>query len=478
MKKLNRPSVVYYIIPGIFILINITIKFAVLDYRDISHDEPFSIFHAQFDLKSLFGILPYENNPPLFYLLLHFWIKVFGISPVSVRFLPMVFSVLTVPVLYKLGIRFYNLSVAVLVSVLFTFSNYHLLFSHDTRVYSLFGLLTSISFYAFFSIIANKQKKYNWIWVITNVLLLYAHFFGAFIAVIQFLIVLILKELRVKYLAKAFKLSLISLFFYLPYLPIFYKRFTTSASEGTWLVQPNFESLYNTLWKFSNAPVTTSVFLFILFLGLIYYFLRQNRLQLSLITKSVIFWFVFPLVLIFSVSFYIPMYLDRYLTFFSFAWYFLIAIALNSIFTKNWQKAIMISILSVLMISTFVPYKNTYRIKDMVEEVKANKTEVTAVIISPAYIDKTFTYYYNINFFEDWQNLQQNLNNDHIYPVYSRLGLNPEKISEFDHIIHIDASFAMKDPAHDIQTFLEGKFVQKNINETYHSFKIYYYNKK
>jgi len=478
MKKLNRQSIVYYIIPGIFILINIIIKFAVLDYRDISHDEPFSIFHAQFDLKSLFGILPYENNPPLFYLLLHFWIKAFGISPISVRFLPMVFSVLTVPVLYKLGIRFYDISVAVLVSVLFTFSNYHLLFSHDTRVYSLFGLLTCISFYAFFSIITNKQKKYNLIWVFANVLLLYAHFFGAFIPVIQFLIVLVFKKLRVKFLSKVFKLSLIPLVFYLPYIHIFYKRFTTSASEGTWLVQPNFESLYNTLWKFSNAPVTTSVFLIILFSGLIYYFLRQNRPRVSIITKAVIFWFVFPFVLIFSVSFYIPMYLDRYLTFFSFAWYFLIAIAMNSIFSKTWQKVILISALFIFMIGTFVPKENIYRIKDMVEEVKENKSENTAVIISPAYIDKTFTYYYNITFFKDWQNLQHNLNNDDIYPVYSRLGLNPEKISEFKNIIYINAETSTTEEDRGIKHFLEGKFVQQNINETYHSFKIYYYNKK
>ncbi|MCD4683180.1 MAG: hypothetical protein K8R86_07855, partial [Bacteroidales bacterium] len=107
MKLINRQTIQNILIPGVLILVNFIIKFTVIGYRDICHDEPFTIFHAQMDLKSLFKLFPNENNPPLFFIILHFWIAIFGISPLSVRFLPMIFSVLTIPVLYKTGLKFY-----------------------------------------------------------------------------------------------------------------------------------------------------------------------------------------------------------------------------------------------------------------------------------------------------------------------------------------------------------------------------------
>lgn len=473
--KINKHLLLNFLIPGIFILVNFIIKFAVIDYRDICHDEPFTIFHAQQDLKSLFAIFTHENNPPLFFLIMHFWIAIFGISPVAVRFLPMLFSVLTVPVLYKTGLKFYNLWVAILATAIFSFSNYHILFSHDTRVYSLFGLLTCISFYAFFSLIKDGiKRKYVWILIISNILLIYSHFFGFFIPFIQFVIVLTFKELRKKYLVKYFKSVLIVSAFYIPYIPILVKRFTSSTSSGTWLETPNLEELYNMIWKFSNAPVLAVAFLILLVAGLVFWIVKRKKVQISIITKSTIIWFLLPFLLIFGISFFIPMFLDRYLVFFSFAFYLLVAIAVNFLFQKDWLKIAVIVTLSGLMLATFKPRQNLYKIKDLVEEVNKYKDKQTAVIIAPYYIDKTFAYYYNLDYFKDFNNLDKNLNSDNIFPVYIASDIDPTKLAGIQKVIYIDAG--ANDPSiHELLSSLQ-RLV--SVNEEFHGVRLYYFQKE
>ena len=147
-----------YIFPAGLIILNLILKIWFIDSRDIAMDEPFTIFHAQSDFSTLFETLKNENNPPLFFILLHFWIKLFGISAFSVRILPLIFSGFTACMIYLTGKNFFTFRVGMLASLIFSFSNYHLLFAHEARVYSLFGLLTTVSMFLFFTMIRNGQN--------------------------------------------------------------------------------------------------------------------------------------------------------------------------------------------------------------------------------------------------------------------------------------------------------------------------------
>ena len=127
----------------------VLLKSLFLTSQSISLDDPFTIYHAQFDFWNLIGYLKNYNNPPLFEILLHFWIKLFGITEISVRILPMLFSSFSVLFIYKIGKVFFDSKTAIVVSILFTFFNIQLFYAHDCRVYSLF-LLTVVMFYCFF----------------------------------------------------------------------------------------------------------------------------------------------------------------------------------------------------------------------------------------------------------------------------------------------------------------------------------------
>ena len=67
-------------LPLFFILLGFVLKGLYLGSNSLGGDEPFSVYHSQLSLEHLLGIFQSENNPPLHFLLLHYWIKFFGIS--------------------------------------------------------------------------------------------------------------------------------------------------------------------------------------------------------------------------------------------------------------------------------------------------------------------------------------------------------------------------------------------------------------
>ena len=129
MKKITAAQllenkILLALLPFFFVIVNFLFKHYSLAYQAIALDEPFSIYYAQFNPITIIQELSNGNNPPLFELLLHIWIKLFDTSELAVRFLPCAFSSISVYFLYQIGRRFFSLKTAILVSVIFTFSNY------------------------------------------------------------------------------------------------------------------------------------------------------------------------------------------------------------------------------------------------------------------------------------------------------------------------------------------------------------------
>src|ERR1035437_4241326 len=121
--KLTKQAFHNIYLPALLFLISFCWKLYYIGTRDICLDEPFTIFHAQFGVWDILK-LPTQNepNPPLFMLLVHFWIKVFGISSNSIRILPLLFNAATVVFIYFIGKKFFSLWSGILASGIFILS--------------------------------------------------------------------------------------------------------------------------------------------------------------------------------------------------------------------------------------------------------------------------------------------------------------------------------------------------------------------
>ena len=183
-KTLKKHKHTFFLLS--IILLNAILKAFYLDANPIDMDEPFSIFHAQMGVSEIIQALKNGNNPPLYEIFLHFWIKLFGISPVSVRMPSLLFALINVLFVYLIAKQFINTKVAIISTLLITFSSFHLFFAHEARVYALFALLTTISFYLFFLIVDKKAKISTYIFLLlTYVCLVYSHYFGIVVIGLQ-----------------------------------------------------------------------------------------------------------------------------------------------------------------------------------------------------------------------------------------------------------------------------------------------------
>jgi len=479
--KISKASSEKYLFPALLLLLSFILRIIYLNGGDIAGDEPFTIFYSQADFETFAAMMKNENNPPLFFLLLHFWIKVFGISSFSTRFLPLIFSTVTVLYIYKIGREFFNIRVAIIASLLFAFSNFHIFFAHETRVYSLFALLTTISMYSFLSLVKNKSDRKNFIvLILTNSLLIYSHFFGFFVLMIQFLSVLTIKEIRNTIFKKYLYITFLTFIVYLPYLKILISRFSASA-KGTWIPASDIVGLYDNLWKFSNAPVNTVIFLLILLTAIVTVFLKRTRIATitSANSKVVIIWFLVPYLLIFLISLITPMFLDRYLIFISIGYYLTIAIAINYIGNINRLFYSLSSVVLFMMFITCNPKKGNERnTKDLVNSISQLKTSKSVVYMCPEWIDLGFVYYYNLDYFKDYKNTRSKLNADRIFPINSAQQVNDSLMAQCESAVYLDGWSVQVDQDNMIYKRLSGIFKNVTYNESYHGYKIYHFTRQ
>ena len=111
-----------------------------LDHESLWIDEAFSVWVGwQPVVPALNWLARIDQHPPLYYLLLHFWMRI-GDDPYSVRLLSALVSTLNVPVLYRLARRLAGWRVGLLAATLLAFSPFHVQFAQEARMYALLCL--------------------------------------------------------------------------------------------------------------------------------------------------------------------------------------------------------------------------------------------------------------------------------------------------------------------------------------------------
>lgn len=309
---------------GLLTLTNLLVKGIFLGENSLGGDEPFSVYHAQMDVLDITRILTKGNNPPLYEIILHGWIKLFGISEWSVRVPSLLFSCVTLIFIYLIASKWMNQNIAFFAACLFIFSNYHISFAHEARTYALLGMLTAMSVYYYMLIFLASTDKIesfssaiSWkllIFILVNTTLIYAHYFGFFVLMAECIFFLFYSPARRVGVCKALIVVVSMMLLYSPIISILWGRFTKSATMGTWIKPPDgLESLYNMIWAFCNAPIVAVAALLMVVMLIAAKLTGYSRSTLSPGEKFITFAFAFIFLFMFSISFKVPMFIDRYL---------------------------------------------------------------------------------------------------------------------------------------------------------------------
>ncbi len=174
----------------LIILIAASLRLHSLSKVNLWLDEGATLITAQKDVPLIFSTLyEYEINPPGYFLFMHYWIMMFGISEFSLRMPSLIFGVLSVVLVFFLARAWFDKKTGIIASLLFSISMLGVEYSQEARTYSLFAFLVLASFY-YFTLMLKKHSILRFVlYIISSALLLYTHYFGAYVLLIQNLIV-------------------------------------------------------------------------------------------------------------------------------------------------------------------------------------------------------------------------------------------------------------------------------------------------
>jgi len=226
-------------------------------------DESLSVWLANRSLGDVLLIQPrVDVHPPLYYLILSLWIKLFGSGEFQVRLLPAIFGVASVPLLYIVVKNlFRNSSIALVSTFILSISPFHVYYSQESRMYSLltFFVLLSIFFMTKMLSIGNQKERagktlfYSIGYVLSTAAALYCHNIALFLPVAQNLFFITFWR-RHKPSLKFWVLSGAAiLLLWTPWAPFFFKQ-GSAVQKAFYAPRITLGSIANIFAIFNNGP--------------------------------------------------------------------------------------------------------------------------------------------------------------------------------------------------------------------------------
>jgi len=419
------------------------------------YDETVSVILAQKDLLALTRHTAGDIHPPLYYYALHFWGRLAGWSEFSAAFLSLFFGILLIALVYRAArdltpIPSPNRSgargeVALTAALLVALSPYNLWYAQEARMYTLGALLGLASVYLFARMLGSRQSPVGSrqstrfthhalritrhvsrdfiAYVIVSALGLYTLYYFAFLLVFENLVALIWVfrnsqfairnlELRITNcelrIFLGAQLTILALFS--PWLPIAFRQALDPPvppwRSFTALPEVLLESFSALAFGQSVDPIFVAPMLVIVAVVIAFAFRADRRPptgdRRTLFTPIFLLGYTLvPLLIIYALSLWKPLYHVRYIFTYSPAFYILLALGLEKI--RNSQFAIRILLLTVYgLLSTVSAYNFWFNpryakddLRGAVHYVAERWRPGDAILINAGYTYPAFVYYFD-----------------------------------------------------------------------------------
>ncbi|MFA6017374.1 MAG: glycosyltransferase family 39 protein [Patescibacteria group bacterium] len=352
-------------------------------------DEAFSYFMAKKNIIEILFLTAKDFNPPLYYFLLHYWMKIFGSSEIALRSLSLVFFWGTIYIAFLFLNEVFKMKQkkAFFYLILFIANPLLLYYAFEARMYSMFAFFAALSYFAFY-------KKNDRLYLFATIAGLFTHYFMLLVVFSQ-LLFLIINKINVGYIKK--KVIYLSLIIFSPWMAFF--LFQNKLSSGFWITKPHLKDIpgilaiiytgnesafypINMALKLQKNLIYLSVILLVIIaLGIYLYFkkfLKKDRHDSQLL----FIWGIGIPAAVGLISFIKPLYFPRYLIFASVGFLLLLVYILERL--KIYSRSILIVI---LMILTFnyqklqIEFRKKTDLKKTLREIQviANKNDLIYV---------------------------------------------------------------------------------------------------
>lgn len=294
-----------------------------------------------------------DNNPPLYYLGLHYWMLLVGDSEVAIRFPSAIASALAIPAIYGIGRLLFSRAAGMMAALILSLSAYQVRYAQEARAYAFLVLLGLASFYFLVRLLEDGKKSRLMTagYVASTTLLMYTHVYGILLVVAQGIYLLATRQPPRKWLLPAGLVAVL----YVPGVAWLAVNVLSSAGAWNnamfWVPEPTFTHVVDFFILYSGFAIVAGAFGLLAAFGL-FDLVRSKQGSTAWLLLA---WLLVPIVVPFVVSqLYRPMLLDRYTIAASPAFYLLVTKGIEALKgIRNSRALVAGAVVAVSLAATF-----------------------------------------------------------------------------------------------------------------------------
>lgn len=348
-----------------YLFTNTPLSFFVQDFW---RDEAFTFVISNQSIPKILSTTAADFNPPLYYLVMNYWIMLFGQSEIAMRTLSFIFYGALIFVIFEIIVLVFriNFTRALAYLLLLILNPVLLQYAFETRMYIMAAFFVTLSFFALWT----KRPK---LYIVATTLAFYTHYLTIFIFIGQN--IFLISKLALTFLKKSDKSTklkskieniwsnniirrlFIPCILYIPWIIYILSNNNNNLSKF-WIEKPilsdilympfviysGYQKVFGLYYHgkesyiFIHSILSALLWAFLIFL-IIYLFRKKHALKIGTKLYDVLIWTFFtPLMLFISSFFTTPTYHPRYFMFSSIGLILLIVIIIEDILPKYQSK--------------------------------------------------------------------------------------------------------------------------------------------
>ena len=145
------------------------------NYGDLWLDELYSWYFASKNsvFATVFELFKQDVHMPLYFVILHFWIKIFGQSDISMHLCTLFLTLPLIPISFYIAKNLFNKATGYFASIIMALSGFCIYYSIEVRFYGLVFILALLSAFYFTKMLYKYEKKYAIGFLLSHLLLIY-----------------------------------------------------------------------------------------------------------------------------------------------------------------------------------------------------------------------------------------------------------------------------------------------------------------
>lgn len=255
-NTLKNPHII-----GIVLLtvLGLILRLYHLDFNCIWGDELYTLMFSSTSLMNIWSSFMTDCHPPLFYWIEHF-ILLIGNDENFLRIIPAIFGTLSIPTIYFAFREVFNENISFISALLLAVSPFHIYYSQEARMYTMWLFLFLISLYYFFKFIETPSKIGALKFGIMSGIAFWVHFYTGLFFSLLILYAIITNRAKISNFMTHVAYSIIGfIVIILPLLPSISTILTAWPNEQKWFGYMGIYVIPGALYEFFGSNTTLAI---------------------------------------------------------------------------------------------------------------------------------------------------------------------------------------------------------------------------